>query len=129
MEVKGDSLTYRPIAGYRIGEQIGGGGFSKYVADLALILLPTSLYSLVLLSLVSSPPPTISCLSLSSSLFYPLAAPSFSSCTAEADTRVFRAVNDAKGRVAACKVVKTFASGSAKELEKEVVVCAGQETS
>lgn len=26
-------LVYPPIAGYRIGEQIGGGGFSKCVCE------------------------------------------------------------------------------------------------
>ncbi|BEI83834.1 hypothetical protein CcaverHIS002_0404380 [Cutaneotrichosporon cavernicola] len=61
-------LAYPTIGGYRIGEQIGGGGFSK----------------------------------------------------------VFRAIDDAKGRVAACKVVNLYApdgyAPSLKDLQKEVQV-------
>lgn len=40
MDVDAPALVYPAISGYRIGEMIGGGGFSKFVSTLTSRQLP-----------------------------------------------------------------------------------------
>lgn len=100
------SLKYPNINGYRLGEEIGGGGFSKWVARHRELLRCQH----CLLGRQRRPIRSYD-------------------CTGTDIHRVFRAIDDAHSRVAACKVVNLFISPTLgygvpnqKELQKEVQV-------